>query len=180
MTRSDFNILVHQLNRKLYGFAFRILSNQEEAEDAVQEVFIKLWKMEEKLDEYISVDALATTMIKNHCIDQIRKRKRSREEEYKKEDQNYITSVNPQDQMENRESAEIISSIISQLPEGSREIVQLREINDLSYEEIAEKTGQSINTLRVALSRARKLIRDEYIKYHYERKGIETSSRKVL
>jgi RNA polymerase sigma-70 factor, ECF subfamily len=65
MSRTDFNDLVHQLNRKLYGYAFRILRNQEEAEDAVQEVFIKLWKMNEKLSEYNSIDALATTMTKN-------------------------------------------------------------------------------------------------------------------
>ena len=49
MTRDDFNDLVRQLSRNLYGFAFRILRNQEEAEDAVQEVFIKLWNMGENL-----------------------------------------------------------------------------------------------------------------------------------
>ena len=75
MTRTDFNDLIQQLSRKLYGFAFRILRNQEEAEDAVQEIFIKLWKMGQKLDEYNSIDALATTMTKNYCIDQIRKQK---------------------------------------------------------------------------------------------------------
>src|SRR5450759_1353818 len=75
MTRADFNDLVRQLNRNLYGYAFRILRNQEEAEDAVQEVFIKLWNLGKKLDEYNSIGALATTMIKNFCIDQLRKKK---------------------------------------------------------------------------------------------------------
>ena len=75
MTRTDFNDLVRQQNRKLYGYAFRILRNQEEAEDAVQEVFIKLWNLGNKLDSYNSIGALATTMIKNFCIDQIRKKK---------------------------------------------------------------------------------------------------------
>ena len=77
MTRKDFDHLVQQQSRKLYGFAFRILRNQEEAEDVVQEIFIKLWKMGEKLDEYKSIDALATAMTKNYCIDLLRKQKHS-------------------------------------------------------------------------------------------------------
>ena len=68
-------ILSGSLSRNLYGYAFRILRNQEEAEDAVQEVFIKLWNMGKKLDEYNSIEALAVTMIKNFCIDQLRKKK---------------------------------------------------------------------------------------------------------
>ena len=75
MTRTDFNHLIQRQSRKLYGFAFRILRNQEEAEDVVQEIFIKLWKMGEKLDEYKSIDALAITMTKNYCIDLLRKQK---------------------------------------------------------------------------------------------------------
>ena len=75
MTRDDFNELVRQQSRNLYGYAFRILRNQEEAEDAVQEVFIKLWNLGEKLDKYDKPMALAITITKNLCIDQIRKKK---------------------------------------------------------------------------------------------------------
>jgi RNA polymerase sigma-70 factor (ECF subfamily) len=177
MTRTDFNELVKQLSRKLYGYAFRILRSQEEAEDAVQEVFIKLWKIGEKLKEYNSIDALATTMIKNYCIDQIRKGKRSLQEEYKKEEYKNISSPSPQEQMENRESNDIIHKIIDHLPEKYMVVVKLREIEGLSYEDIEAQTGQEINTLRVNLSRARKLIRDEYNKYQYERRGIEQAAR---
>jgi RNA polymerase sigma-70 factor (ECF subfamily) len=180
MTRPDFNELVKQLSRKLYGYAFRILNNQEEAEDAVQEVFIKLWKMGEKLEEYKSIDALATTMIKNYCIDQIRRRKRSFQEEYKNEEYKNFSAPSPQEQMETRESDDIIHNIIEHLPQKYMSIIKLREIEGLSYEEIEAQTGQEINTLRVNLSRARKLIRDEYNKYQYERRGIEQATRKVL
>src|SRR5664279_1721035 len=75
MTRSDFNDLIRQQSRNLYGIAFRILRSQEEAEDAVQEVFIKLWKQGSKIDEYNNINAVAVTMLKNFCIDQIRKKK---------------------------------------------------------------------------------------------------------
>lgn len=181
MTRTEFDTFVRALSRKMYGFAFRILRKQEDAEDAVQEVFIRLWKMGDALDEYLSVEALATTMVKNYCIDQIRKRKRSKEDKLF-EGQDFInaSAPSPLDQLENSESETIIQDIIENLPDRTAYIVKLREIDGLSYEEIAGKTGQNVNALRVAVSRARTSIRDEYNKYHYERKEIETPSRKVL
>ncbi len=180
MTRTDFDTLVRALSRKMYGFAFRILRKQEDAEDAVQEVFIRLWKMGDTLNEYLSVEALATTMVKNYCIDQIRKRKRSKEEKFQGQDYSNLSAPSPLDQIEMRESETIIRGIIEKLPERTGYIVKLREVDGLSYEEIAGKTGMNVNALRVAVSRARISIRDEYNKYHYERKEIETPSRKVL
>jgi RNA polymerase sigma-70 factor (ECF subfamily) len=173
MTRADFNDFVKLLSRKLYVYAFRILRNQEEAEDAVQEIFIKLWKMGDKLDEYKSVEALATTMTKNYCIDQIRKKKDISREDYNKLEAPHLSMPTPHEQLELIESNDIIQKIIDQLPDMYKIMIQLRDINGLSYEEIAEKTDQNINTLRVTLSRARKLIRDEFNKYQHERRGIK-------
>jgi RNA polymerase sigma factor (sigma-70 family) len=180
MTRSEFDHLIQQQSRRLYGFAFRILRSQEEAEDVVQEIFIKLWKMGDKLDEYKSIDALATAMTKNYCIDLIRKQKHDYKGEFSIIDLHNLTSPSPQEQMENRESGEILNMIIAGLPETYSLVIKLRDIDGISYEEIAEKTEQNINTLRVTLSRARKIIRDEYKKYQYERRGIEKVNRKVL
>lgn len=178
MTRDQFNDYVRQLNRKLFGFAFRILRNQEEAEDAVQEVFIKLWNMGKKLDEYNSIDALATTMTKNYCIDQLRKQKHLVKEIYGNEE--IGTSPSPYEQMENCESYNIITSIIESLPDLYKEAIKFRDIDGLSYEEIVEKTGQNLNTLRVTISRARGMIRDEYNKQFYEYRRIKQVTRKVL
>jgi RNA polymerase sigma-70 factor (ECF subfamily) len=180
MTRSDFNDLVLQLNRNLYGYAFRILHNQEEAEDAVQEVFIKLWKLGDKLNNYNSIGALAITMIKNFCIDQLRKRKHQIQEEVDRQDQIKSDNASPFEIMESKESSEILHNIINSLPDIYKDVIQLREIDGLSYEEIADKTAQNINTLRVTLSRARKMIRDEFNKFQYERRGIKEIDRKVL
>lgn len=180
MTRSDFNDLVIQLSRNLYGYAFRILRSQEEAEDAVQEIFIKLWRMEEKLNAYSSIEALAITMTKNHCIDHLRKQKHFNHEDNNIQEYKSITSPSPLEQMESRESDDIIHKIIDNLPDTYKVVIRLREIDGFSYEEIAEKTNQNINTLRVTLSRARKFIRDEFNKNQYERRGIEPAARKVL
>jgi RNA polymerase sigma factor (sigma-70 family) len=180
MTRSDFNDLVRQLSRNLYGYAFRILRNQEEAEDAVQEVFIKLWKLGDKLNEYNSIAALAIRMVKNFCIDQLRKNKHLIQEDNDRKDLITSDNASPFEIIESKESSEILHNIINNLPDIYKEVVQLREIDGLSYEEVAEKTEQNINTLRVTLSRARKMIRDEFNKYQYERRGIKEINRKVL
>jgi RNA polymerase sigma-70 factor (ECF subfamily) len=180
MTRTDFNELVHQLSRKLYGFAFRILRNQEEAEDAVQEIFIKLWNMRKELKKFKSIEALSTTMIKNFCIDQLRKQKSFVSEEFNNSNSYDLTSPSPHEQMAEAESNKIIYQIIDNLPDIYKEVVKYRDIEGFSYEEIAEKTGQNINTLRVNLSRARGFIREEYKKYQNEHRGIKQAARKVL
>jgi RNA polymerase sigma-70 factor (ECF subfamily) len=180
MTRTEFDHLIRQQSRKLYGFAFRILRNQQEAEDVVQEIFIKLWKIGDKLAEYKSIDALAVAMTKNYCIDILRKQKHLYTGEFSASDLQNFAAPSPQEQLENNESGKILNKIIEGLPETYRDVIILKEIEGESYEEIAKKTDQNINTLRVTLSRARKIIRDEYNKYQYERRGIEKSNRKVL
>jgi RNA polymerase sigma-70 factor (ECF subfamily) len=174
MTKSGFADLVRLISRKLYGFAFRILRNQEEAEDAVQDVFVKLWKMGDKLDKYDSPEALATTMIKNYCIDQIRKQKHFKKEEHSDLHNNPIVP-SPHDQMEINESDAIVHIIIDQLPDTFRDMIRLKDIDGFTYEEIAKKTDQNINTLRVTISRARKLIREEYNKYQTERRRLKST-----
>lgn len=180
MSRPEFDVLIQQLSRKLFSYAFRIIRNQEEAEDVVQEVFIKLWAMGPKLDEYKSIDALATTITKNYCIDLIRRHKHNSSEDLSIDNFQSLTSQSPHEELENREAGEILQMIIADLPEGYRDIIRLRDIDGNSFEEIAGITHQNINTLRVTLSRARKAIRDQYIKYYYERRGIKKADRKVL
>ena len=180
MNREKFGILVQQSSRKLYGYAYRILRNQEEAEDVVQEIFLKLWNMRERLDNYRSIDALAVTMTRNHCIDLIRKQKN----EYRTEtDLNNFSNLmvdSPYDRLVLKESGRIIEGIIEKLPENIRIILQLHDIDGKSYEEIAESTGHNINTLRVNISRARKIVRDEFNIFNNEKRGNQQADQKVL
>jgi len=168
MTLTEFNDLVSTQSRKLYGYAFNILRNQEEAEDAVQEVFIKLWKLGRKTEEYNSIDALIITMTKNHCLDQLRKRKYIDAENQNEYDLTGETISSLYEAIERKETSDILHAIIAQLPENCRTIIRLREIDGFSYEEIAKITNLNINNLRVILSRARKIIKKEYLKYKDE------------
>lgn len=180
MTRLEFNNCVFQLSRKLYLVAFRFLRNKQEAEDAVQEVFIKLWNKKDKLDEYDSIEALATTTIKNHCIDQLRKIKSIGLDDSNIELTHYFNEPSPYEQLEREETSKILHRIIDSLPELYRDILRKREIEGQSYEEIAQNTNQNINTLRVTLSRARAMVRDELKKYDYENDGNKKVARKIL
>ena len=153
MTPADFNDLISLHSRKLFGYAFRILRNQEEAEDAVQEVFIKLWNLGRKLEEYSSIEALAVTMTKNYCLDQLRKHKYVYYEDQINQNHFLETEPSPQEQLERKETSDILNGIIEQLPDAYRNMIRLREIEGFSYEEIAKKTNQNINSLRVTISR---------------------------
>jgi RNA polymerase sigma-70 factor (ECF subfamily) len=180
MTRNAFNDIIHNNYRKLYIIAFRILRNQQEAEDVVQEVFIKMWKMKEKLDQYDDVGALAVTITRNNCIDLLRKWKHIDSERDGAEMLNVELSPSPYDQLVNSETSAILYKIIEDLPPNFRDIVRLREIDGLSYEEIALKTETNINSLRVTVSRARSIIRDKYIRYTNETRGTERVTGTIL
>ena len=169
MTRAEFENDILPLSQNLYRFAFRFLLSREEAEDAVQEVFVKLWKMRSKLSGYRSVEALAMTITRNFCLDQVRKKGR----EIKGWDAPAVdtrtTDMNPEQQYERNEIYGIITGLINNLPEQFRTVLQLRDIDGYEYEEIAERMNVNINTLRVNLSRGRKLLRDQLEKIDYEK-----------
>jgi len=180
MTRLEFNNHILQLSRKLYLVAYRFMKSQEEAEDAVQEVFIRLWNRKDQLAEYDSIEALAVAVTKNYCIDQLRKMRTIPLEGMGSYHQIQSDRETPEIIMERSETASIMQSVIENLPEIYRDIIQKKEIDGLSYEEISQITKQNINTLRVNLSRARNMIRDEFKRIKYEYKGNNSASRKVL
>jgi len=169
MDANTFKIKVLPLNTKLYGFALRILNDTPEAEDIVQEVFIKLWNMRKKLDSYKNIEALAMSMTKNLCIDKIRRRKTIKLEEKHYNNNNNINEKNNSDNI--IEQNKLISKIhiaIKELPEQQHIIIQLKDIEGYDYEEISQIMQMNINSIRVCISRARKKLREIIIKSNYE------------
>jgi RNA polymerase sigma factor (sigma-70 family) len=158
MELREFKISVLPLRNKLYRFAKRFVENSEEAEDVVQEVFIKLWNRREKLDEYRSIEALAMITTRNLCLDKLKSRK------FKMESLDRHMNDVPQEPGEpesvNSDLISKINLIIRDLPEQQRAIVHLRDIEGYDYAEIAKIVGMNENAIRVNLSRARKKIRD--------------------
>lgn len=160
MTREKFEQVVLPESRNLYRFAFRFLRNAEEAEDAIQEVFIKLWRLKDKLDSYDNVKAFAMTITRNHCLDLLRKKKFILNEDTRTVDTG-ADGMTPQHVMESNETIRDITRIILELPDRYSKVMQLRDLEGLEYDEIEKQLGLSTNNLRVNLSRARKMVREQ-------------------
>ncbi|MFA8450617.1 MAG: RNA polymerase sigma factor [Bacteroidales bacterium] len=171
MTINEFINRILPIRHQLFRLASRLLGRREEAEDAVQETLIKLWNKRKNLHEYRSINALAITIIKNHCLDQIKSK--GFQASVNSRNINLQSETNSLDkQLEITDQIEIVKQLIDQLPSQQKVIIHLRDIEGLDYEEIADITGQSINNLRVNISRARRKIRDQLIKmqqYEYQR-----------
>lgn len=172
MTKEEFKTRVLPVTGKLYRLAVSLLGNRQEAEDIVQDSCLKLWNMRDEMTEYNSIEALAVTITRNRCIDKLRSYRNRKRNAGGLERVTIPASVeyDPALTVEMTESIRNIHEIIQQLPEQQRLIMHLRDIEHYSYEEISEATGLTVNNIRVALSRARKSVREKYLKkQNYER-----------
>ncbi len=163
MVARDFKTTVLPVSKKLLRFATHFLKDENEAHDVVQDVFLKLWQKRETLDEVENIEAFAMRMTRNRCLDIIRANRTvpiDAETDRKMREE----SVDVHSQVELGETAKQIKRLIAELPDLQRTVMQLRDIEQLEYEEIAERTELKVNAIRVNLSRARKKVRDELIK----------------
>jgi RNA polymerase sigma-70 factor (ECF subfamily) len=158
MTVETFKIEVLPLKHKLFRFAKRLMKNMPDAEDIVQEVFLRLWVRRESLAEYKSVEAFAMTITKNLCLD------RMKSKDYKTEEltivHQQVSHATPYKKLELTDTYNRIQMIMNSLPEQQRMIIHLRDIEGFEFEEIEEIMNINLNTIRVNLSRARKRIKE--------------------
>jgi RNA polymerase sigma factor, sigma-70 family len=162
MSQERFKAEILPIRERLFRIAQRILVEEQEAEDAVQEVLLKLWHTRDSLDKYDSPAAFATTVTKNHCLDRlkIKNRQDSLDESY----YSRAGTDNPYLQLERKNTEEILQKIIENLPALQQAIIKMKDVDEYEVEEIAEITGTKVEAVRVNLSRARKKVREEYIK----------------
>lgn len=164
MSQELFRAAVLPMRDYLFATARRILSEEEDAEDAVQEVLLKLWYIRESLGTYDNVEAFVTTVTKNHCLDKIKVRKRT---------EGITDSVlvlqsdsTPYELTERRDAHAIVRRIIETLPTLQREIIKMKDMEEYEVDEIAEITGTKPDAVRMNLSRARKKVREEFLKWN--------------
>ncbi len=164
MTQSDFLKAVLPFKDKVFRLAKRLLVSTEEAEDATQELLFKLWNKKEKLSEYKNIEAFAMTMTKNYCYDRLKSKQASNltliHSNYKEKETSLYKKV------ELRDSVNQVHKLIESLPAQQKIIIQLRDIEQYNFEEIAKMVDMKPTAIRVALSRARKTIREALIKRH--------------
>lgn len=161
MTPEEFRNSVLPEGRRLYALAFRYLNNREEAEDAVQEVMMKLWSERNGTVNYSSVAAWCTTVTRNCCIDILRRRKRLRIGDLDEAEEFTAADADTGQRQDYSEAARLVSVIVSRMKEPGKSAVILRDIEGYSYEETAEAMGMNVTAIRTLMSRARKQIREE-------------------
>ncbi|MCK9290225.1 MAG: RNA polymerase sigma factor [Bacteroidales bacterium] len=164
MNENDFRSNILPFSGKMLRRAVQLLKNEDDAQDVLQDVFLKLWQQKEVLWQIENIEAYLSQMVKNRCIDIIRSN-RIISLDFAKEKELTGRSANDlNNETELRESADQIKKLIGKLPELQQRVMYLRDIEQLEYEEISKNTGLTVNAVRVNLSRARKKVRDEFLK----------------
>ncbi len=162
MNQKDFLDKVMPFKDKVYRLAKRLLVSGDEAEDATQELYFKLWKNKEKIKTYDNVEAYAMRMTKNYCLDQLKSKRAGNlkliHSNYKDE------NIALQKDIEVNDEVNIVKELMKDLSEKQRMIVQLRDIENYEFEEIGKIMNMEPTAIRVALSRARKSLREKLIK----------------
>jgi RNA polymerase sigma factor (sigma-70 family) len=164
MTQTDFTKLVMPFKDKVFRLAKRLLVSREEAEDATQEILMKLWRNKEKIAEYKNVEAFSMTMTKNFCLDRLKSKQAQNLKIVHSNYEDNNTSL--EKQLEARDSVDWVSKIIEELPDQQKIILQLRDIEEYDFDEIAKVVDMNPTAIRVALSRARKTIREKLTNTH--------------
>lgn len=164
MTQSEFLNVVMPFKDKLYRLAKRLLVSSEEAEDATQEILMKLWTNNKAMARYKNVEAFAMTMTKNFCLDRLKSKQSSN---LKLVHSNYEDgSSSLHKQLEARDSVNWVERIMEELPEQQKMVLQLRDVEEYDYDEIAELLEMKPTAVRVTLSRARKAVREKLLEKH--------------
>ncbi len=179
MTAEEFRQQIIPFTRKLYPMMKRLLRDEEESRDAVQELMLKLWSRRNNLDQCTNRQAYIISVAKNYCLDTLKKKRPSRistQEEFK------IHALRSEEKsLEMKEGYKQVCKIIEALPEKYREVIRMRDMDGFSFEEIREMTGYEIPHIRVILSRARRKVKKELLKmYDYEQGSEKQSVKQIL
>lgn len=165
MNHYSFLKLIDPIQDKMYRLALRLLISKEAAEDATQEVILKVWNLKSKVKDYANLEAFMISVTKNYCLDQLKAKKNNNLRITHSNYDNKELSVHTQSELQ--DEIRHIERIVATLPDQQKIIFQLRDIEEYEFKEIAEITKMKEPAIRVALSRARKQIKEELLKTHH-------------
>ena len=165
--RNAYAEIVRRYQERVRGHCLMMLSDAAAADDASQEVFIKAYQALASFRGNASFSTWIYRIAANHCLDVLRKIKRGKTESWEallEKDGARIeallaVSPEPKDAEENRE---IVARLLSHFSEKSREILILREMHGLSYQELAEALGCSLDAVKSRLKRAREEMESKF------------------
>lgn len=172
MSLNTFNKAIWPIRDKLYRFAYRIVQNATEAEDVVQEVFSKLWRTRKNWEQIDNMEAWSMRMTKNMALDHLRSRSYRRTEDVNEMAAVSSNGTTPLEEVQQQDTFERVQRLIETLPENQRLVIHLREIEDMSYQEICDTLAMPMTQVKTNLFRARNAIKAALLKQ--ENYGIST------
>ena len=174
LIRNDDMVAFYQLyerySRRLYGFVLRFIKLDSEAEEIVQEVFIKIWESREKIDIYSSFESFLFTIAYNATISQFRKKTSEKKYlEHLKSIQQVENAPDLIEEIQYNELSEKVHSLLNEITPRQREIFRLSREQGLTHDEISKKLDISTNTVKKHISNTL-----AYLKIHLDKELISS------
>ncbi|SHG61652.1 RNA polymerase sigma-70 factor, ECF subfamily [Fodinibius roseus] len=165
--RESFKKLYNRYHQPLYYLSKKYLKDEIFAKDAVQDIFVKVWKKRDELNASSSIKSFLFTMLKNHLLNMIRDKKNHRKILNELKHTDFSSSVsNP---IENKviysEYLDFLKKAIKKLSPAERKVFQMKSFEGLSNDEIAERNEVSVNTVKTQYYLSSKFVRN-YLKKH--------------
>ena len=164
MSLEAFKTRVLPSKDKLYRFAYKMLGDQEEAQDVVQEVFIKVWNKREDMDKLENMEAWCMRITRNLALDKLKSNRRKLTDQI--DDRFEISqgdNLTPYRSTEMDDTMRNIGKFIALLPEKQKQIIQLRDVEGYSYKEIGDILELDMNQVKVNLFRARQAVKENFL-----------------
>lgn len=162
---SAFEAILKNHQYYAYTVAFRVLTNDDDAKDVVQESFVRIWKHLGSYNKKVKFTTWMYKIVINLCYDKLRARKTENERRETIGDDFVCGLDNPEKQLTNKEQAEIIKHVSNGLPEKQRMVFVLRDLEELTTDEVSQIMDISAESVKTNLSIARKTIRTKLIKW---------------
>ena len=156
MNTTEFRHTIFSLSERIFPMVYRMLGSKSNAEDAIQEIMMKLWTKRTQIKKHPNIRALVFSTARNHCIDILRKKRIRTDDDLSQFEA--VNSENGHDQLEKKELHQIILRILKDLPQKQREVLIMRDLEGCEFLEIAAATQIKVEHVRVLVSRARKQV----------------------
>lgn len=166
---NSFRQIYEKFHRQLYSVALKYLRSPELSEDAVHDVFLKLWKNRKRLNRSGSLRGFLFTAVKNHVLNMINSNKRKLKKHVKLLYEREVERLESNNVIVLSEYKELYELATTKLPEKRREIFKLKADEGLTNKEVADYLGISIHTVKSQYYKASNFIRD-YVNEHINRK----------
>lgn len=154
---NDFRNIWMPLSERFYRAAYYMLESQQDAEDAVQELYLKLWRSRDNLSGLRNPVAYGLSLLKNICLDRIRRREVRKAEPL---DLAVPPESPPHDrQTDAKDMLKLVMREMDKLPQKQAEVMKMMVLEGLDYKEISKRTGLSQVHVRVLISAARKTLK---------------------